>query len=119
MRPIAGDDAMALVAELAPPRDAERTIAAELARPDDRDGLYLGAIHIARQLEIAAAVPHLVRIAEEPVTASVLPHVAALAALRGLGHRGGRMDLDHLESLDHLEVQRELGEWGWKGARYG
>jgi hypothetical protein len=29
------------------------------------------------------------------------------------------MDLSRLEPLDHLEVQRELGEWGWRGARYG
>src|SRR5256885_7985501 len=75
-----------------PPLFPYTPLSRSLARPDDRDGLHLGAIHVARQLEIAAAVPHLVRIAEEPVIASVLPHVAALAALRGLGHRGGRME---------------------------
>ena len=119
MRPTAGDDALALVAELGSRREAERTILAELARPQDRDGLHLGAIHMARHFEIEAAVPHLQRIVQSPVTASVLPHVGALAALRGLGRRGGGLDLSHLEALDHLEVQRELGEWGWKGARYG
>jgi HEAT repeat protein len=118
-RPTAGDEAMALIVELARPAEAERTVVAELSRPDDRDGLWLGAIHLARQAEIEAAVPALRRIAEGPVTASVLPHVAALLALRTLGRRSRRLDLSHLEALDHLEVQRELGEWGWHGARYG
>jgi HEAT repeat protein len=119
MRPIAGDDALALVAELGRRADAERAVLAELARTDDRDGLWLGAIHLAARLEMEAAVPHLRRIASSPVVASVLPHVAALAALRALGRRGNGLDLSRLESLDHLEVQRELGEWGWKTGRYG
>jgi HEAT repeat protein len=119
LRPTAGDEAMALVVELARPAEAERTVVAELSRPDDRDGLWLGAIHLARQAEIEAAVPSLRRIAESPITSSVLTHVAALAALRELGRRTRSLDLSHLEVLDHLEVQRELGEWGWHGARYG
>jgi HEAT repeat protein len=119
MRPTAGDDALALLAALARPADAKRAVLAELARPEDRDGLWLGAIHLARQLEISAAIPSLVRIAESPVTASVMPHVAALEALRDLGCPRSKLDLARLERLDHLEVQRELGEWDWHGARYG
>jgi hypothetical protein len=45
--------------------------------------------------------------------------VAALAALRRLGAPRPAVPLAHLEATDHLEVQRELGEWGWHGARYG
>jgi HEAT repeat protein len=119
MRPTAGDDALALVAELARPAEAERAVLAELARPDDRDGTWLGAIHLARQLELTSAAPHLARIAQSDVEASVLPHVAALSALREFGRPRAGMDLSRLEPLDHLEVQRELGEWGWRGARYG
>jgi HEAT repeat protein len=119
LRPTAGDEAMALVVELARPAEAERMVVEELSRDDDRDGLWLGAIHLARHAEIEAAVPALRRIAEGPVTSSVLPHVAALAALRDLGRSARGLDLSHLEALDHLEVQRELGEWGWRGARYG
>ena len=119
MRPTAGDDALALLVQLARPAEAERTVLAELARPDDRDGLWLGAIHLARRLEITSAVPHLRRIAEGPITSSVLAHVASLAALRELGKRPAGIALKHLESLDHLDVQRELGEWGWRGGRYG
>jgi hypothetical protein len=94
-------------------------VLAELARPDDRDGTWLGAIHLARQLELTSAAPHLARIAQSDVEASVLPHVAALSALREFGRPRAGMDLSRLEPLDHLEVQRELGEWGWRGARYG
>lgn len=119
MRGTAGDDALALVAELAPPEEAERAVLAELALPDDREGTWLGAIHLARQLDLASAEPHLARIAQSDVPASVLPHVASLRALRDIDDRGADLDLSHLEALDHLEVQRELGEWGWRGARYG
>ncbi len=119
MRPTAGDDALAVVAEFARPAEAARVIVAELAREDDRDGLWLGAIHLARHLEIESAAPHLARIAEGPITSSVLPHVAALSALREFGRRRSRVDLSHLEPLDHLEIQRELGEWDWHGSRYG
>lgn len=119
MRPTAGDDALAVVAEFARPAEVARVLVSELSREDDRDGLWLGAIHIARRLEVEAAAPHLARIAEGPITSSVLPHVAALSALRELGRRRAGLDLSHLEALDHLEIQRELGEWDWHGSRYG
>jgi HEAT repeat protein len=119
MRPTAGDDALALVAELARPAESEGAVLAELARPDDRDGTWLGAIHLARQLELTSAAPHLERIAQSDVEASVLPHVSALRALRDFGRPRNGMDLSRLEPLDHLEVQRELGEWGWSGVRFG
>ena len=119
MRPIAGDDALALVATLAGPEEAERTVVSELGRPDDRDGMWLGAIQLARRMRLASARPQLARIAASPVTSSVLPHVAALSALRRLGAPRPPVRLAHLEATDHLEVQRELGEWGWHGVRYG
>ena len=119
MRPIAGDDALALVATLADRADAEHAVVAELERPDDRDGMWLGAIQLTRRMRLAAARPHLARIAASPVTSSVLPHVAALSALRRLGAPRPSVPLGHLEATDHLEVERELGEWGWHGARYG
>jgi hypothetical protein len=119
MRPIAGDDALALVATLAEPEQAERAVVAELERPDDRDGMWLGAIQLARRMRLASARPHLGRIARSPVTSSVLPHVAALSALRRLGPPRQPLPLGHLDATDHLEVQRELGEWGWRGVRYG
>ena len=52
------------------------------------------------------------------VVASDAERHAALRALRTLGP-GARPDLAHLESVDHLDVQAELGAWDWHGPRYG
>lgn len=119
MRGTAGDEALALLCTLGTRAESRRAVLDELERPDDRDGLWLGAIQLARLLEIEEALPHLARIAEGEIVASVLPHVAALCALRELGAGRVRAALDRLEPLDHLEVQRELGEWDWHGARFG
>ncbi len=118
-RPTAGDEALALIGSVAGEEEAERVVLDELSRPDDRDGLFLGAIHLAFHLRSELAVPALLAIVNAPVHASVLQHVAALEALRSLGHPRSRIDLHHLEGVDHLDVQRELGEWDWHGARYG
>ena len=47
--------------------------------------------------------------------------VSRYGDLVGLDSLGApqRLEIRHLEALDHMEVQRELGEWDWAGARYG
>jgi HEAT repeat protein len=117
-RPVAGDDALEVLVALGRVDEAERALVDELSRPDDRDGLFLGAIDLVRQRRVDRAVPALLAIVNAPVVASTGPHVRALRALRELGHRRDRIDLSHLEGLDHLEVQAELGAWDWRGGRY-
>lgn len=118
-RPTAGDHAMALVASHGGADEIARTVLDELSRPDDRDGLFLGAIHLARLANVPRAVPALLALVNAPIVASVLAHVAALQTLRAFGHPRSRIDLRHLDGVDHLDVQRELGEWGWRGERWG
>jgi hypothetical protein len=119
VRSTAGDNALAVVAALAGPGEVEEVVLDELSRPDDRDGLFLGAVHLARLASIQRAVPALLAIVNAPVVASVAAHHAALQSLRSLGHPRTRIDLRHLDGVDHLDVQAELGEWGWHGARWG
>jgi hypothetical protein len=118
-RPTVGDHALAVVAAQGRPSDLESAVLDELARPDDRDGLFLGAVHLARLADVRRAVPALLAIVNAPVVSGVGVHVAALEALRSMGHPRSRIDLRHLDGVDHLDVQRELGEWGWHGARWG
>lgn len=117
-RAMAGDAALQAVAHLARANVAEATILAELQPGSDRDGLRLGAIHLAERLRIAAAAPRLAAIASTGIVAGTAAHVAALRALRNFG-RPSRIDLAHLESVDHLDLQAELGAWDWHGPRYG
>jgi hypothetical protein len=65
------------------------------------------------------ARPGLARVVGTPVVTGVGAHVSALRALRVLDHPAGSLELDHLDGLDHLQVQRELGAWGWHGRRFG
>ena len=118
-RPTAGDQALALIAAYGPAGEIDRVVVSELSRPDDRDGLFLGAIHLARLAGARAAVPPLLALVNAPIVGSVMPHVSALRSLRALGHPRSRIDLSHLEGVDHLDVQCELGEWDWRGPRWG
>ncbi len=130
-RPLAGDAALQAVAALAPADIASAALLAELRRPDDRDGLRLGAIHLAERLRPQGAAGALAALAESPLVAGAGCHVAALRALRETfaadpSAAGGRrraalprLALDHLEGVDHLDVQAELGAWDWHGPRYG
>ncbi len=116
-RPLAGDVALSAVVALGDQDTAASAVRAELDR-DDVDGLRLGAIHQAECLGLSSAIPSLERIVEAPVVAGVACHVASLRTLRGLGH-STVPDVTHLADLDHLDVQREMGAWGIRGARYG
>lgn len=118
-RATAGDHALAVLAAGGGTAAVEEAVLRELSHADDRDGLFLGAIHLARLAGVTRAVPSLLAIVNSPVVASVGPHVAALQSLRSLGHPRTRIDLRQLDGVDHLDVQRELGEWGWHGARWG
>ncbi len=118
-RATAGDVALDAISRLAPEQEAAAAVLGELACDDDRDGLLLGAVHLAERLGLEAAGPELAHVASEPVVSGVGCHVAALRALRGFGQRPPDLDLSHLEGLDHLDVQRELGAWDWRGPRYG
>jgi len=118
-RPTAGDQALATIAAFGTAAELERVVVAELSRPDDRDGLFLGAIHLARLAGTKRAVPPLLALVNAPVVASAMAHVAALRTLRALGHPRTRIDLSHLEGVDHLDVQCEIGEWDWRGPRWG
>ena len=110
-RPTAGDDALQYLGELGSVADVEEAVLAELSRPDDRDGLWLGAIAVAQEERVEDAVDPLIDLVETEVVGSVRAHVAALGAIRDLGAVTRTVDLAHLEGIDHLEVQRELGEW--------
>ena len=117
-RPLAGDVALSAIVALADQTTATNAVRAELDREDDIDGMRLGAIHQAECLGLTSAIPSLERIVEAPVVAGVACHVASLRTLRGLGDRSVP-DVAHLADLDHLDVQREMGAWGIRGARYG
>ena len=118
-RSIAGDAALQAIAHLAPGRVAERAILDELGGGHDRDGVRLGAVHLAERLRIQGAVPLLAAVAAAEVVSGPAVHVAALRALRSLNAPASIIDLAHLEGLDHLDVQAELGAWDWHGPRYG
>jgi HEAT repeat protein len=117
-RAMAGDAALQAVAHLASAEVAERAVLAELRVADDRDGLVLGAVHLAERLRIAAAAPLLAVWGGAEIAAGPGVHVASLRTLRTLGARPVPR-LDHLESVDHLDVQVELAAWDWHGPRYG
>ncbi len=122
-RAIAGDAALAAVASLAPRAVAERAILAELTGDGhDRDGLRLGAVHLAERSGLTAAAPALAALVSREIVGGPSVHVAALRALRTLHPSRAaapQLDLAHLEGVDHLDVQAELGAWDWHGPRYG
>ncbi len=140
-RHLAGDAALQAIVALGDRAQAEAAIRAELQVEVDRDGLQLGAIHLAERLasEVPwpAVVADLRRIVESPIVAGVAVHVAALQVLRTLtaASAGARMSpasvpllpvslappvsLGHLEAVDHLDIQAQLGLWGWRGGRFG
>ena len=140
-RHLAGDAALQAIVALGDRAQAEAAIRAELQVEVDRDGLQLGAIHLAERL--ASEVPwpavaaDLRRIVESPIVGGVAVHVAALQVLRTLtaASAGTRMSpasvpltpvclerpvsLAHLEAVDHLDIQAQLGLFGWRGGRFG
>jgi HEAT repeat protein len=117
-RGTAGDDALRLVATLGSPAQIEHALLRELARADDRDGLFLGAVTLVRELRVRKAIPSLLALVASPIIGSVRVHVDALRTLRELGHDPALIHLQHLQDVDHLHLQAELGEWGWRGGRY-
>jgi len=128
-RHLAGDAALHAIVALDDRDAAEAAIRSELHGGPDRDGLRLGAVRLAERLEARGLVDDLRQVVEAPVVAGVAVHVAALRALRLLDpllldplHKTGAstgISLAHLEGVDHLDVQVELGAWGWHGRRYG
>jgi len=117
-RPIAGDEALAYVCAFGPPEEAQRAIISELERPDDRDGLFLGALDLVQRYGVRAAVPALLALVNAPVVGAVRSHILTLRRLRRFRHPRDRIDLTHLDGLDHLALQAELGAWGYRGGRY-
>ncbi len=117
-RPTAGDPALAVLASHGTPAEVERRVIDELDRPADRDGIFLGAIHLARFGGMTRAAPLLARIVASPVTGHVRSHVAALEALRSLGVAKTKVDLTRVEGLDHLDVVVELAHWRHRGTRW-
>ncbi len=69
-------------------------------------------------LEVVLATT-LLALVGSPIVGSVRVHVDALRTLRELGHDPALIHLQHLQDVDHLHLQAELGEWGWRGGRYG
>lgn len=117
-RPTAGDPALAVLASHGSPAEVERRVLDELDRPVDRDGIFLGAIHLARFGGMGRAAPLLAGIVASPVTGHVRSHVAALEALRSLGVAKAKVDLTRVEGLDHLDVVVELAHWRHRGTRW-
>lgn len=117
-RPTSGDPALAVLASHGTPAEVERRVVDELDRPADRDGIFLGAIHLARFGGMTRAAPLLAQIVASPVTGHVRSHVAALEALRSLGVAKTKVDLSRVEGLDHLDVVVELAHWRHRGTRW-
>ena len=128
----AGDSALATLVEVGDPGLAAELLHLELRTPDDRDGLLLGAVHLAARLPGADWALLLGDVVRRPVVSSPSCQLAALRVLRRLRDPGSccqpfppqrpdradwvrgavtHDDLQPLAALDSLSVQRELGHW--------